>query len=98
MNVIRIDSCHRTQTLNDKVSKRFSIEACEFELTSRLQDAEEHENKLDFLLKDSHQYGADDSASSNAETDREQINPSLAEGSTINSIYLDRPEYYYWDV
>jgi hypothetical protein len=71
MNVVGIDSCHRTKALNNEVSKRFPVWGCELEHTGRLQDTEEHENKLDFLLEDSHQYGADNSTSSNAETDGE---------------------------
>jgi hypothetical protein len=47
------------------------VGACEFEHTGCLQDAEEHQNELNFLLEDSHQYGADDSSSNDAKTDRE---------------------------
>jgi hypothetical protein len=75
-----------------KVSKMQPVHGMMSRRTCGLQDTEEHEDELNSVLENGHQHGADDSSSSNAEADWQQVNSGLPERSTVNGIDLDRPE------
>lgn len=62
-----------------------------------MNNAEAQKNVMDMVLKNSHEYGTEDGASCNTETNWEEIDSSLREAGAIYCIDLNDEEDDPWN-